>query len=61
MGSYWDVLIEFDSAMDVERVAQKFLRMEWWIGVLCHLEWIPCNNEDSLWEFRGEWVSPGGC
>ena len=46
--SYQDVLIEFDSSMDVECVIQKLLRMEWWMGVLCHLECIPCSDEDAL-------------
>ena len=36
--SYQDVLIEFDSTMDVEWAAQKLLGMEWWMGSLCHLE-----------------------
>ena len=54
--SYWDVLIEFDSTIDVEWVAQKLLRM----GAPCHLECISCSNENALWEFRG-WMPPVGC
>ena len=46
--SYQDALIEFDSIMDVEWVVQKLLRMEWWMGALCHLEYIPCSDEDAL-------------
>ena len=42
--SYWDMLREFDSTVDVEWVAQKLLRMEWWIRAPCHLECIPCSN-----------------
>ena len=30
--SHCDVLIEFDSEVDVEWVVQKLLRMEWWMG-----------------------------
>ena len=57
--SYQDVLIEFDSAVDVEWVAQKLLRMEWWMSAQCYLECIPCSGEDSLWEFRGGgWCPP---
>ena len=64
--SYQDVLIEFDNAVDVEWVAQKLLSMEWWMGALCHLECIPCSDEDVLWEFIGmgapwvdaKWVDP---
>ena len=32
--SHHDVQIEFDSEVDVEWVAQKLLRMEWWMGPL---------------------------
>ena len=60
------MLIEFDSAVDVEWVAQKLLRMEWWMETLCHLECICCSDEDVLLEFRGngcpqvdvEWIDP---
>ena len=60
------MLIEFDSALDVEWIAQTLLRMEWWMGAQCHLECIPCSNEDALWDFRGmgipwmdiEWIDP---
>ena len=34
--TYQDVLIEFDSALDVEWVTQKLLRMEQWMGALLH-------------------------
>ena len=30
--SHHDMLREFDSKVDVEWVAQKLLRMEWWMG-----------------------------
>ena len=57
--NYQDVLVEFDSAVDVKWVAQKLLRMEWGMGAPCHLEYIPCSHEDVLWEFKkGEWVPP---
>ena len=59
--SYQDVLIEFDSIMDVELVAQKWLRMEWWMGALSHLECIPCSNKDVFWESRGDACPLGGC
>ena len=42
---YQDVLIEFDSAMDVEWVAQKLLRMKQWMGAQCHLECFPCSDD----------------
>ena len=32
--NYWDVLIEFDGKVDVEWVAQKLLRMEWWMEAM---------------------------
>ena len=65
--NYWDVLIEFDSIMDVEQVDEMFLRMEWWMGAQFNLEYVPTSYEDSLWEFRGgngcpqmdtEWIDP---
>ena len=51
--SYHDVLIEFDSGIHVEWVAQKLLRMEWWMGTPCHLECVPCSYVEGLWQFRG--------
>ena len=57
--NYQDVLIEFDGEVDVEWVAQKLLRMEWWMGVPCHLECVPCSDEEGLLKFKGgEWVAP---
>ena len=57
--NYHDVLIEFDSEVDVGWVAQKLLRMEWWMGAPCNLEGVPCSNEQGLQQFRGgEWVAP---
>ena len=38
--NHYDVLIEFDGKIDVEWVAQKLLRMEWWISAPCNLECI---------------------
>ena len=35
--NHHDVLIEFDSEVDVEWVAQKLLRIEWWMGP--HVTW----------------------
>ena len=52
------MLIEFDSAMDVEWVAQKLLSMEWLMGAPYHLEYIPCSDEDVLWEFKKEKGTP---
>ena len=46
--NHHDVLIEFDSEADVEWVVQKLLRIEWWMGVPCDLENVPCSNEDLL-------------
>ena len=47
--------------MDVEWVVQKLLRMERWMGTLCHTECVPSSDEDVLWEFKkGGWVHPGG-
>ena len=51
--NYHDVLIEFDSEVDVEWVAQKLLRIEWWMGAPCHLECAPCSNKEGLLQFRG--------
>ena len=51
--------MEFNSAMNVEWVALKLLRLEWWMKAPCHLEHIPCSDEDVLQEFRGDgcpWV-----
>ena len=32
--------------------------MEQWMGAPCHLECIPCGDEERLWQFReGEWVA----
>ena len=51
--NHHDVLIEFDSEVDVERVVQKLLRIEWWMGAPCNLECIPCSDKEGLWQFRG--------
>ena len=33
--------------------------MEWWKGAPCHLEFVPCSNEEGLLQFSGgEWVAP---
>ena len=39
------VLIEFESEVDVEWVAQKLLRMVWWMGVPCNFQ---CESGCSL-------------
>ena len=42
----------------VDRIWQC-LGIEWWMGTLCHLECVPCSEEDLLWEpNKGEWVPP---
>ena len=46
--NYHDALIEFDSEADVEWVAQKLLRMEWWMGAPCNLECVTYSNEEGL-------------
>ena len=46
--NYCDVLIEYDSEIDVEWVAWKLLRMKWWMGAPCNLECVPCSNEEGL-------------
>ena len=51
--SYQDVLIVFDSGINMEWVAQKLFRMKWCMGAPCHLECIPCSN------WGGGWVPPG--
>ena len=57
--NHCDVLIEFDSEVDVGWVVQKLFRMEWWMGAPCNLGCVPCSNE-GLWQFRGgEWIAPG--
>ena len=43
--NHHDVLIEFDSKVDVEWVVQKLLRMEQWMGPPCNLEY---SNEEGL-------------
>ena len=56
--NYHYVLIEFDSKVDVEWVAQKLLRVEWWVAP-CHLKCVPCSDEEGFQQFRGgEWVAP---
>ena len=57
--NHHDILIDFDSEVDVEWVVQKLLRMQWWIGAPCNLECVPCSEEEGLQQFRGgEWVAP---
>ena len=58
--SYHDVLIEFDREVDVRWVAQKLLRMEWWMGALCYLECNPCGDEEGLQQFGWMGDSMGG-
>ena len=56
--NYPDVLIQFDSEVNVEWVALKLLRMEWWMGASCNLECVPCSGEEGLWQYSGgEWVA----
>ena len=43
--NHHDVLIEFDSEVDVEWVAQKLLRMEWQMGAGSNFECVPCSDE----------------
>ena len=57
--NHHEVLIEFDSELDVEWAVQKLLRMGWWMGVQCNLKCVTCSNKEGLGQFRGgEWVSP---
>ena len=46
--NYHNVLIEFDSEVDVGWVAQKLSRMEWWMGAPCHFECVHCSDEEGL-------------
>ena len=46
--NYQDALIEFDGEVDVQWVAPKLLRMEWWMGGPCHLECVPCSDAEGL-------------
>ena len=39
--NHHDVLIMFDSDVDVGWVVQKLLRMEWWMGAPCNLKCAP--------------------
>ena len=33
--------------------------MEWWMGLPCNIECVPCSNEEGLEQYRGgEWVAP---
>ena len=55
--NYHDVLILFGSEVDVEWVAQKLLRMEWWMGASCNLECIPCSNKEGASTVQGRGIS----
>ena len=46
--SHWNMLIKFDSKVDVEWVAQKLLQMLWWMEAPCHQEGIPCCGDKGL-------------
>ena len=46
-----DVLIEFDSEVDVEWVVHRLLRIEWCMEVQCDLECLPCSDEELLKQF----------
>ena len=42
--------------------SKKLLRMEWWMGALCHLECIPCSSKNVIQEFKKEdGYTLGGC
>ena len=45
--NHHDVLIKYDSKVDVKWVVHKLLRMEWWMGAPCNLEYVPCSDEEG--------------
>ena len=51
--SHHDILIEFNSGVDVEWVVQKLLRMEWLMGAPCNFECVPCSDEEGLQQLGG--------
>ena len=59
--NYWDVLIKLDSPVEMEWVAQKLIRVEWWMWFPCHIKCILCSDKDELWEFGGDWCPLGRC
>ena len=58
--NYWDVLIEFDSAMGVEWVAQNCSRLNGGWGLHATLNASPLVMK-MYFRSLGGWVPPGRC